>query len=48
MLDAWRNMRARREIKRGTENKKKNMRVSLQKTRFENNVLLDTFVTYLH
>lgn len=35
------------EIKRDTENKKKNRRVSLQKTKFESNVLLDTFVTYL-
>lgn len=34
------------EIKRGTENK--NRRVSLQKAKFESNVLLDTFVTYLH
>lgn len=48
MLDAWRNMMAWRKIKKGTENKNKNMRVSLRKRKFENNVLLDTFVPHLH
>lgn len=48
MLDTWRHAdKENKQKKISTENKSKNMRVSLQK-KSENNALLDTFVKHLH